>query len=365
MVDNRIRFHEPHLQAVSRSFAFGISRLKRDLRASVGLAYLICRILDTIEDAQWTDSWAQQQAFDTFDACMTNAPLETLSTWVQGFPKSINNGERALIADAAKIFTEFHSLTLSEKSAMLDPILSMSRGMREFALRAHREDALRPILKLRDLADVNTYCFFVAGVVGELLTRLVEEEIILRPNGLKLSDEDGIHFGLFLQKINVLKDQWPDEKENRFLVPDREAMLKSLRRDAQGALRYLESIPLERQDYRLFCAWSLFLGLATVPLLRESEKPVDGAEGTAPKLSRLRATALGVRIEIAIGNPARTAALANELVVLAWPESAPSLMSTLAPTAAITDDDRVSTILESCYSGRIDLGSLRTLLTER
>ncbi len=44
-------FYQTHLDRVSRSFAFCIRQLPDPLRGWVGLSYLLCRILDTIEDS--------------------------------------------------------------------------------------------------------------------------------------------------------------------------------------------------------------------------------------------------------------------------------------------------------------------------
>jgi hypothetical protein len=73
-------------------------------------------------------------------------------------------------------------------------------------------------------------------------------------------------FGVFLQKVNILKDQQEDEAAGRFLVPDRTELLASLGRDAQGALGYLRAIPCG-DSYRIFCAWSLMLGAMTIAQL--------------------------------------------------------------------------------------------------
>ena len=71
------------------------------------------------------------------------------------------------------------------------------------------------------------------------------------------------HFGLFLQKVNILKDQQEDEAAGRFLVPDRRALLASLRDNARGALQYILALPRGERGYRIFCAWSLMIGAVT------------------------------------------------------------------------------------------------------
>jgi phytoene/squalene synthetase len=336
----RVRFHAPHLERVSRSFAFGISRLEPELRANVGLGYLVCRILDTVEDAQWVSGEEQRRTFTEFEKFVTQTATDrgAIEAWAARFPTTIADGERLLLNDAPEIFREFAALDEKTREAMLPPVLSMSRGMIHFTERARRTGALR----LKDLADVNTYCFFVAGVVGELLTGLIDDE--KRPIGLDLA----IRFGLFLQKINVLKDQWTDESEGRFLVPDRPRVLESLARDADGAFRYLQAIPLARKDYRLFCAWALYLGLATIPLLRE-------ANGETVKLGRVQALALGAKIELAIDDNARLRALFEELAPRARGDTE------AAGADGLVDFD----VLRDNYIGRLAIDRLASVLSPR
>jgi phytoene/squalene synthetase len=66
------------------------------------------------------------------------------------------------------------------------------------------------------------------------------------------------HFGLFLQKVNILKDQAKDEEQGRLLVPSREQVELSASSDAHEALEFLCSIPEEQVEFRQFR--SLFFG---------------------------------------------------------------------------------------------------------
>ncbi len=50
MLDEKVRYCRETLHGVSRTFALGIELLKMPLRDEIGIAYLVCRILDTIED---------------------------------------------------------------------------------------------------------------------------------------------------------------------------------------------------------------------------------------------------------------------------------------------------------------------------
>jgi hypothetical protein len=257
---NSLGFYQQHLDRVSRSFAFCIARLEGDLRLWVSMSYLLCRILDTVEDAAWTDLAMKQRAFAQFQDFMQTPPSATVNAWAASFPAGLPESEILLLQDAFLIFTDFHALPDFAASKIRRGVLNMARGMIHFSTGGE--------LRLKTLAEVNQYCFFVAGVVGEILTDLLKEKTALQtPKNIYVLAH---HFGLFLQKINLLKDQAGDEKEGRYLVPSRPELLKSLSADARGALEYLQTIPLTAKGYRLFCAWSLFLGLASLPWINNS-----------------------------------------------------------------------------------------------
>jgi phytoene/squalene synthetase len=262
-----VQHYQTHLDRVSRSFAFCIARLEGEFRGWVGLSYLLCRILDTVEDALWASPQSREEAFARFEAYLLTPPNEgEARAWAATFP-AIPDSERALLEDSARIFGDLADLPVGVREKISRPVMNMFRGMRFFT--REQPPDLAHAIRLRSLAEVNQYCFFVAGLVGDLLTELVAE----RWPAMKVSPRtvvDAHHFGLFLQKVNLLKDQAADEKEGRFFVPSRPELVASLRRDAEGALRYLQSLPIAEKGFRLFCGWSLFLGLASLPWFERS-----------------------------------------------------------------------------------------------
>ncbi|MEZ4871221.1 MAG: hypothetical protein R2827_03040 [Bdellovibrionales bacterium] len=80
------------------------------MKTWVASSYLICRILDTIEDSDWaTRPGLQNKAFKHFDQFIFVRPdKDQVQKWSQLFPKNIPAGERQLIVDASRIFNEFH-----------------------------------------------------------------------------------------------------------------------------------------------------------------------------------------------------------------------------------------------------------------
>jgi phytoene/squalene synthetase len=258
-------FYQGHLDRVSRSFAFCIRKLEPPLRLWVSLSYLLCRVLDTIEDSPWTDTGLREAEYVAFDGFMRVPPSrEDVAAWAARFPRGIPETEKLLLAESYDLFADLHLLPPAARAVIQKAVRQMSAGMKSYAERARGGG-----LRLRGLTDVNRYCYFVAGVVGELLSNLFVEyraDFIPPVDFLKNS----FHFGLFLQKINLLKDQVGDEAEGRYLVPNRPELLASLRENAEGALNYLLSLPVEEKGFRTFCAWSLFLGAASLPFIEEN-----------------------------------------------------------------------------------------------
>lgn len=293
-------YYSRHLAKVSRSFAFCIEQLQGDLRYWVGLSYLICRVLDTIEDSDWPDGDQQLKAFTLFDQFITQEKsLSFHAEWVALFPKHIKSSEAELIQESRKLFVDLHMLPNSLQEKIRPVVLSMSQGMRDFG-------QSKP-LKIKSLFHLNWYCFFVAGVVGELLTDLVDAY----SSDFNLSDDsylNSYHFGLFLQKINLLKDQRKDEEEGRYFIHDRLEVLSSLKQHFEAANKYILEIPLSLKSYRLFCSWSLALGVCSLPYIEKSY-----IQKINIKISRFETKVLMLMVESLVQSPATLHEFLNRL----------------------------------------------------
>ena len=298
-------FYQNHLNKVSRSFAFCVAELREPLREWVGLAYILCRVADTIEDAQWTDRAAQLQSLRDFKRfSLEDYSAAELAAWRAAIPDSIPDHEKELLADTDTFLKDLKALPSEAHRALSMTLINMIEGMAHFCAMAPAREHLR----LASNTVANQYCFFVAGIVGELLTSLVKAETpefdVTAAVWL-----DAIHFGLFLQKINMLKDQQGDEAEGRHLIHSRSDFRSSLIENAHGAIRYLTSIPVARQDYRIFCGWSLFLGLGSLPWIEKSWQ-----EKSSVKISRTETGLLLARVRMKIGNNDSLRALFDELL---------------------------------------------------
>lgn len=351
-------FYQTHLDRVSRSFAFCIAELRSPLRTWVGLAYILCRLADTLEDAQWSDRQRQLKALETMRRLAldggfakraasdpTSPDAVELSAWQASFPPGIPEHEKQLVADAPKFLVDLHELSPEAREVITRTLVNMIDGMAYFCASAPVDTKIQ----IESLTTANQYCFFVAGIVGELLTELVRLE---SPEFATSQQtwKDSIHFGLFLQKVNLLKDQLGDEAEKRFLVHSREAFKSSLASDARYSLSYLTSIPVKRRDYRLFCAWSLFIGLASLPWIERAWR-----EKSNVKISRTETGLLLARVRLKIDDNLALAKLFDELMTL---EEMPGF--SYAGHADVRSTEIPAWIL-SAYRGRISTDQMKEL----
>jgi len=291
------------LPEVSRTFALTIPTLPQRLRVSVANAYLLCRIADTIEDDAGLDCRAKRVWGDRFIAAVRGeirasdfarelAPLLSHSALA---------AERELVAQCDQVLAITHALPPAERSALQRCVTLMSAGMQRYQGHAG-------LPGLPDMRALDEYCYYVAGVVGEMLTELFCEhapEIAQRRERLT---ELAPSFGQGLQMTNILKDIWDDRRRGACWLPRAEfgldpngqedlidalepvefrARLESLVIVAHGHLRnaldYTLLIPPRFRGIRRFCLWAL--GMA-VPTLDRIYHNSDFSDGREVKISR-------------------------------------------------------------------------------
>jgi degradative hydroxymethylglutaryl-CoA reductase len=309
--DEDKRFCETILPAVSRTFALSIQALPPELKDAIGVAYLLCRVVDTVEDDRRLPPAIRGPLFDAFDAALEraaegdaslSATFERLSSEAGLGPKPY---ERELCDHAGASFRTFASLLPAQRAAIYPSVREMSKGMRSYSERADAEGGLR----LRNTADLEKYCYFVAGTVGELLTALFSLAFPVTDAVKKELEARAVSFGLGLQLVNILKDVAEDAERGDCFLPKEEAdalglslsellapterakglaLLRQLSMRARFHLdraeEYTLAWPRAAAPVRLFCAVPLALALAT---LREVELGDDALRvGRAPTVSR-------------------------------------------------------------------------------
>ena len=302
-------FCERVLPGVSRTFALSISLLAGELQQSVCASYLLCRILDSVEDdatLALKDRLELYGAFDQLIADDARCPLSFERACAR-LHVGDNAAERELCERTSAPLRLFRGLSDERRAAIRPHILEMSAGMRQYSVRSTTTHTLR----IEDVADLERYCYFVAGTVGKLLTGLFELEVPnLSADARALIRREATRFGIGLQLVNILKDVAEDMERQVCFLPlnlaaqngirleqileprHRAAGTQVLRVVCENAKRHLRAAEeyclawpaADGNEIRLFCAVPLSLAFAT---LREVEGGKDTLQkGNAPKVSR-------------------------------------------------------------------------------
>jgi squalene-hopene/tetraprenyl-beta-curcumene cyclase len=296
------------LRDVSRTFALSIDMLPPSLRDSVGNAYLLCRIVDCIEDDARLPIDRRLTLFDAFDTVVGDdaANEEVLEPEARRAGVGETPGENELCAHAGAVLRRFRSLDRARREAIRPRVLEMSRGMREYATRAARDGHMR----IADVADLERYCYFVAGTVGGLLTDLFALDVPgIEPDRLAELHRLAVRFGVGLQLVNIAKDVAVDLERGtcflpanllehaglaveELLEPERSARAKRVigsvcdlaAENLDDARAYTLGWPAGERTraIRVFCSVPLVLALESLRVVRESSL----ARGTSPKVSR-------------------------------------------------------------------------------
>ena len=194
------------LEMTSRSFSAVIQELHPELLLPVALFYLIERGLDTIEDDMTLSLEKKEPLLRTFDSIIKE------SGW--NFNESgPNEKDRELLVQFQNVIEEFAKIKLEYRVIIEDITHKMGNGMADYCNNAEFNRNGIESVKNYDL-----YCHHVAGIVGEGLTRLFVESKLANP---ALLDRPQLHesMGLFLQKINIIRDIREDYDEKRTFWP--------------------------------------------------------------------------------------------------------------------------------------------------
>jgi len=291
------------LEGVSRTFALTIPQLPPALYPAVANAYLLCRIVDTIED-EVSLTAEQKKHF-----CSEFINVVKTGRDAQGFANELAPllsdqtipAEHSLIKLIPRVIAITHSLDQTQIDALACCVETMASGMPIY-------QALDLHAGLKTMKDMDDYCYYVAGCVGEMLAKLFchySPEIDRhREQLLALS----VSFGQGLQMTNILKDIWDDARRGVCWLPQdiftetgfdlahltpetndpgfRQGLLHLVaiaRGHLQNALTYTQMLPSHETGIRNFCLWALGMAVLT---LKKIKQHLDFNESNQVKISR-------------------------------------------------------------------------------
>lgn len=278
------------LEGVSRTFALTIPQLPSELFPAVANAYLLCRIVDTIEDeVSLTPDQKRHFCLSFIDVVKTGqqttefaealAPLLSAQTLA---------AEHTLVNMIPRVIAITHTLEPNQQAALAGCVEIMANGMPIFQAQNLRGG-------LATLGDMDKYCYYVAGCVGEMLAKLfchyspaINDH---REQLLKLS----VSFGQGLQMTNILKDIWDDAERGVCWLPqdifsETGFDLKTLtpatddnhfrnglahvisiaQQHLQDAMTYTLLLPCHETGIRKFCLWAIGMAVLTLKKIKKN-----------------------------------------------------------------------------------------------
>ncbi|WP_370629115.1 phytoene/squalene synthase family protein [Polynucleobacter sp. 15G-AUS-farblos] len=287
------------LGSVSRTFALTIPLLPPTIEKVVGNTYLLCRIVDTIEDAADLSPSSKQALSKLFlDAVLEKAPVSSfVEPCLIALKNYSNQDELDLISHTPTVLRILHTCSIDDQAAVSRCVSIMSDGMSHF----HNKQTQAG---LKDLQEFEQYCYVVAGVVGELLTAIFSNHSPQFAKRIEGQEDLAIAFGQALQMTNILKDSPEDRARGVSWKPaniNQTELLSIAYQKLQDSLRYILLIPKQEIGIRRFCF--LAFGLAAMTLSKIASHQLF-THKDAVKLSRHTVMAFYGFTKIASGNDA-------------------------------------------------------------
>ncbi len=305
------------LPKVSRTFALNISVLRGQLHRSILTAYLFCRIVDTVEDAAELEARNKIDLLLDFSRLIKDSQYRktSLEDWIEKcrvVDGSVNDLE--LLSSTARVFRVFDTLPEVYQNQIIPSVSEMARGMAYFQTKFESEG----VTCLENQNELEEYCYFVAGLVGEMLCNLFLVEMpSIDEESKTILKSTAVSFGLGLQMTNISKDMVVDRSRGWSYIPksfitdngmtleefssgeslDRclvilEKLLHKTTGHLHDALKFTLAIPRRHYSIRLFCILPLWMAMETVAVLHNnrallsSDDPVKISRQTVRRIMR-------------------------------------------------------------------------------
>jgi farnesyl-diphosphate farnesyltransferase len=298
------------VQGVSRTFALTVDVLDEPMASYICVGYLLCRVADTVEDSGEIPPAEQARLLRQYEAVLDPESEESVADFEDGVaahvPPAADRGDDwEVVAQTERVLRTFRSLPADVQAAVRPPVRELVEGMAMFVERYADAEGLR----IQSREELEEYCYYAAGTVGNLVTNLVTRGDVAEDRRRRLYDT-AEEFGLLLQLVNISKDvhddyveennvylpaEWLEEEgvpQEAVVAPEHESGTASVvRRTARHAKRflddaqtYLELVPATEGN--TLAAWAIPFLLAVGTLRELLAHPEDAVTGAGVKVTR-------------------------------------------------------------------------------
>jgi farnesyl-diphosphate farnesyltransferase len=247
--------------------------LPERLGDAVGAAYLLMRIVDTLEDSM-------QLCDSTRAAALAGLAAEIDAVKMHGrVPDGVpgwssigdNEAEIALMAESPQVLETIARLPAVQRENICRCASTMIAGVSEMLARSARRGVAYP--GIQEPSELRSYCYYVAGVVGEMLCGIMAD-YLNQPGLLRLHDV-AVELGIGLQLVNILKDAVRDADSGRRYLPltaDGEVsaskiyrtVLEEARVSLLKGVEFVLALPATAWELRSFCGLPIAWGAMTL-----------------------------------------------------------------------------------------------------
>jgi farnesyl-diphosphate farnesyltransferase len=314
-VSSDVVYQDRILPHVSRTFALTIPQLPERLRTAVTTAYLLCRIADTIEDEPALLPPETLVFLQRFSAAVAGQgdPVILAAEIEQRLSAQTLPAERDLVANLEKVLEVMAGFNEPQRAAIQRCVELMCYGMPRFQFSASPAGLARS-------TDLDDYCYYVAGVVGEMLTDLFCDHLPAIARRRSSLSALAASFAQGLQMTNILKDVWEDRARGACWLPQEvfrrygvdlaavssrpfdprfgagfRELIGVAHAHLRNALQYTLLIPASESGIRRFCLWAIGLAVLT---LRKIEAHPEFTAGAEVKVKRSAVAATRVLTKI-------------------------------------------------------------------
>lgn len=250
------------LKETSRTFYIPITLLKRELRLTVGSAYLCMRAIDEIEDHEHLESAIKESLLrETKSLLLADGSFNK-----EAYTNLLKPYEDVLPEVTLRLCDWIDVCPEGIVRKVREATAEMAGGMADWAKKEWR-------IETKD--DLDNYTYYVAGLVGVMLS-----DIWKWYDGTETDYELAIGFGRGLQAVNILRNQHEDYAERgvRF-IPEgwtRDDVFDYARENLQLAERYMKDI--KTRNIYLFCKIPLALANRTLKAMEDGREKMTRQE---------------------------------------------------------------------------------------
>jgi farnesyl-diphosphate farnesyltransferase len=274
---------------------------------------------DTLEDDPNLSVSKKVDLLERFSNLFPYSDLkeDDLNTFRQQLPpewKHAEHWDQLLTYHCHWLFPELENIPVKQTAIISKWVQEMCLGMGKFTQK--QTTLTNSDFLIRSIPELDEYCYYVAGTVGNMLCELfANHSSLIGPKVQNKLNSLSVSFGLGLQLTNILKDVTEDIERNimfipeslskeqlltpeNFFLPENKGKVSTITQELivkaqqhlRDALEYTCALPKLEPRLRLFCLWPLFLALET--LVAVSQKEYSLEKGQSIKISRQQVYAI-------------------------------------------------------------------------